>query len=288
MRWKSGGRSGSRRAALLGGSRRIEAGALQENARKDEVVGIPHVRALADRLLQEAARRVVGEPALHAQAALQCQHAGPLVGPLRHVESQGLLVREGQVREIEEIVVDQEVMRGVVEMACFQPVAWIVERQRRRDRRQVGRRLAHPHPDPAAAHGDGVAAHAGALRDELLAGDLDAAPVGCELQPVIHAAQVVTFQPAHREGRETVAATILKRRQPAIGGAVKREGLIDDGTGVDGARRELGRPAGDVPGIADPHGFLRAAICPKDSTRSGRISTATTVTAFSAACSSPQ
>jgi hypothetical protein len=37
-----------------------------------------------------------------------------------------------------------------------------------------------------------------------------------------------------------VAATILERRQPAVGGAVKRDGLIDDGTGMDGARRELG------------------------------------------------
>ena len=261
MRRKSGGRSGSCPPLCRAVPGRIEAGALQEDAGKDEVVGIPHVDPLAQLLLHEAARRVVGEPALHAQAALVRQHARPFVGPLRHVEAQRLLVREGQMRKVEQIVVDQQVMRGVVEMTGFQPVARIVERQRRRDRRRVGRgRLAHPDPHPGAAHGDGIAAHAGALRDELLAGDLDAAPVGRELQPVIHAAQVVALEPAHRERRETVAATILERRQPAVGGAVKRDRLIDDGTRVDGARRELGQPAGDVPGIADPHGFLRAVF----------------------------
>src|SRR5439155_17931613 len=58
-------------ARALGSARWKETGALQEKPREQEVVGRPHVDPLAELLLHEAARRMIGVPAAHAQAALQ-------------------------------------------------------------------------------------------------------------------------------------------------------------------------------------------------------------------------
>ncbi len=196
----------------MSGTLRIEAGALQEDAGKDEIVAVEYVDPFAERLLHEAARRMIGQPALEMQPALERREARPLVGPLRHVEAQRLLVREGKMREVEKVVVDQQIMRAVVELARLQPVSRIVERQRGRNGSGIGfRGIAHPHPDPAAHNLHRVAPHAGALRDQLLAGDLDAASVGRELQAVIHAAQVVALEPAERQRRKAMAAAILER-----------------------------------------------------------------------------
>src|SRR5260370_12422092 len=119
-------------AARVSGTLRIEAGALQEDAGKDEIVAVEYVDPFAERLLHEAARRMIGQPALEMQPALERREARPLVGPLRHVAAQCLFVREGKMREVEKVVVDQQIMRAVVELARLQSITRIVERQRRR------------------------------------------------------------------------------------------------------------------------------------------------------------
>ena len=102
----------------------------------------------------------------------------------------------------------------------------------------------------------GKAPHAGALRDQLLARDLDALAVRRELQPVIHAAQRIALEAAERQRREAMRAAILKRHDAAVGRAIQHQRLVDDGAGVDAARLDLVRPGRDVPGIADPHAVL--------------------------------
>ena len=171
------------------------------------------------------------------------------------------------MREIEQVVVDQQVVRREVELATQHAIAGIVEPHRVGDRCRIGQRLvAHPDPHPAAALDRRKAPHEGAVRNELLARDFDAAPVRRELEPVIHTAQIVVLQPAHRERRETVAAAVLQDNDLAIGLAVKRQRLIDDDACQDAAGLELVRPAGDIPGIADPRlahlVWLTCAILP--------------------------
>ncbi len=100
----------------------------------------------------------------------------------------------------------------------------------------------------------GVGPDAGSRRDGVLAGDLDADAGPVELQAVVHAAQVVAFEPPVRQGGEAMAAFVRQRGQ-AGGGAVEDDGLVDDRARDDLAQPELVVPGRDIPAIAHKHGL---------------------------------
>src|SRR6185437_7457913 len=107
-----------------------------------------------------------------------------------------------------------------------------------------------PDPDQIVALDHGIAAHAELCRDHVLAGNLDALAAGLELHAVIHAADVVAFDPPHRQRRGAVAAAIIERDDPAAGAAIDHDRLLQNRAGEFRAVDQLVIPGRDIPAIA--------------------------------------
>jgi hypothetical protein len=199
--------------------------------------------------------RAVLEPALEPHAAFQPRDSRALRRPLRHVAAQRLGVNEAQMRQVEQIVVDELIVRRVVEMAGLDVPIGIGRGDGIRDQRAVRHRgPTHPHPYPTAAFDDRKASHGSGLRDERLSRNLDAASVRGELHAVIHAAQIVLLQASLRQGCEPVTAAVFQRNDRAVGLPVQYQWLVDDRAGQQRVAGDIIRPRGHVTGIADPHG----------------------------------
>ena len=164
----------------------------------------------------------------------------------------------GQVREIEQVVADQQVVRVVVRVAALEAApARIVEPVRVGDQRGVGfGRIAHPDPDPAMALDHREGAHAGIGRHGVLRRHFDALAGAVEQQAVIEAAHRVAFAPAARQGRAAMAAHVLEGHDLARLVAPQRQRQAEDRARQEAVLRHLLAPSSDVPGVLDEHGFL--------------------------------
>ena len=235
-------------------ARRVDAAEHQQHARHEEIVAGVEIQLFGRPVV---AHRDVGgaraHPAVDAHAARQARHARAFHREGRP-DAEAVAMHIGEVREIEQVVVDQLVRRGVVEMPVAQAPALVVETGGRRDQRGIRLcRIADPHPDPAVARLHRIAAHARQLRDRALAGYLDAAPRGRELEAVVHAAQVIAFATPQRQRREAVAAAVLERHQSAVLAAVDDDRLVGDADRVQAIPLEVVVPAGDIPAVVRVH-----------------------------------
>src|SRR4051812_47147928 len=135
----------------------------------------------------------------------------------------------------------------VVRLAAPSRIGEIVEFQ---DLRWIGlRRIAHPDPDQVLALDDRIAPHAEVLRDVVLSRDLDALAARLELEPVVHAADVVAFAPAVGELGAAMAAAIVERDDAAAVAAIEHDRLLEDGAGEEFAVDQLVIPRRDVPAV---------------------------------------
>ena len=102
------------------------------------------------------------------------------------------LVHVGDVREIEQVVDEQQVVGLEVQVAGGRGPFRAVEPRQLLDLGGIGfGGLAHPDPHHVPALDDGIAAHAGALGNFLLTGDVGAPAVGSEFQSVVAAHEIV-------------------------------------------------------------------------------------------------
>ncbi len=125
------------------------------------------------------------------------------------------------MREIEQIVVDQLIIRCVIQVSRADVPIRVGSGDRFGDLGDISSRgVAHPDPDPASAFDHRIAADDGLRGDHRLARDLGAAAIRPELQAVIHAAKIVAFPPAQRQRREAVTAAVLHCDNDAIAGSI--------------------------------------------------------------------
>jgi len=110
------------------------------------------------------------------------------------------------------------------------------------------KRVAALPGDVVALH-DGEAAHAEPLGDVVLAGDLDALAARVELEPVIHAADIVAFHSPVGKLGPAVAAAVVERHHPSAVAFVEKDRGFQDGARQELAVDELVVPGRDVPGV---------------------------------------
>jgi hypothetical protein len=190
-------------------------------------------------------------PALHAEAvvqALDCSRLGLVRVFLRPAERFGM--HEGEMREVGKVVHDEEIVRVVVHvirLAAPLRIRQVVELQ---DLRRVGERgIAHPDPHQVLLLEHRVAANAQAARDVVLPRDLDALAARVELEPVVHAADVVALHAPVGELGAAVAAPVVQRNHPAAVALVEQHRLLQDRAREQLAVDQLVVPRRDVPAV---------------------------------------
>ena len=167
-------------------------------------------------------------------------------------------MHEGEMGEVAEIVDDQQPVRLVMHIAGQPAPFGIGERRIIHDQVGIGFfDLAHPDPDQVVALDHRIAAHAEFWRNHVLAGDLDALAAGLELHAVIHAADVVALDPAHRERRGAMATAIVERDHLAARAAIDHDRPLQDRAGELFAVDQFVIPGRDVPGIAKKDSVIR-------------------------------
>ena len=118
-----------------------------------------------------------------SREALDRRSACDLRGVLLRA-AQRLRMHEREVREIAQVVDDQQVVRVVVQVVGLAAPARVAQVREIDDLRRVGLgRIAHPDPDQVVALDDRVAAHAELGGNVVLPGDLHALAVGSNLRP---------------------------------------------------------------------------------------------------------
>ena len=86
-------------------------------------------------------------------------------------------------------------------------------------------------------------------------------PPGVELHAVVHAADIVAFDPPHRERRRAMATAVVERDDLAAGAAIEHDRLLQDGAGQLLAVDQFVIPGRDVPGIVAER-FRRRVMTP--------------------------
>ena len=206
---------------------------------------------VAHHLLVERRRRRAHVPALDAEAVVQPLDRGRL--GLERVllrSAQRLGVHEGEVREVRQVVHDQQVVRVVVQVARMPAPARVAQVREVEDLRRVRfRRIAHPDPDQAVAFDHRIAAHAELGRNVVLPGNLHALARRVEFQPVVHAAHAVALDAAVGEQRAAMAAAVVERHRLAGIALVQHDRLVEDGAREQLAVDQLVVPGRDVPAV---------------------------------------
>src|SRR5262249_22025157 len=129
----------------------------------------------------------------------------------RERRPQTLIVEKRDMGKVEQVLVDERVMSLVVHPARTHRPLRVVDADEIRDQRFIGaRRIAHPDPCNRVAVQNRIAAHPGLRRNLALAWNLDASAGRRKLEPMIHAAQVLALQTAHRERRQPMTTSILQ------------------------------------------------------------------------------
>jgi hypothetical protein len=169
-------------------------------------------------------------------------------------------MHEREVREVAQVIDDEEVIRLVVHVVGLAAPARIAQVREVEDLRGVGlRRVAHPDPHQVLALDHRVAAHAELRRDVVLPRDLHAAAARIELEAVVHAAHAVALEPAVRELRAAVRAAVVERHDLAAFAAVDHHRLLEDGAREQPAVDQLVVPRRDIPAAHQEHcSLLRA------------------------------
>ena len=162
-----------------------------------------------------------------------------------------------EVREIQQVVTDQQVVGVVVHVtgvvAPVGAVAGIVVWQQG----QIGfLGLAHPDKHPFVLRHHGVLLDAGLCGRLVHAGHFNALPLRVEQQAVVTAAQVVAFHAPFGQGRAAMATTVSQGHK-ACSRPVHHNGLAQHGAGEYLPVGLLGWdfviPCDDVPAISDEH-----------------------------------
>jgi hypothetical protein len=199
----------------------------------------------------ERRRVAVHVPALDAKAVAEPLDVERprLVGVLLGA-AERLGVDEGEVREVAQVVDDQEPVGVVVHVRGHASPGRVVQRPVVDDQCRVGERgIAHPDPDQVVSGDDRIAAHAELRGNDVLAGDLDAPPGRLVLHAVVHAADAVAFDATHRQRRAPVAAAVLQRDHLAALALVEDDRPFEDRAGQLGAVDQLVVPGGHVPAV---------------------------------------
>src|SRR5215472_11512968 len=136
-------------------------------------------------------------------------------------------MEESDVREVEQVVVDQSVVRLVVHSPRLHRPAWIVYSHEIRNQFFIGTAgIAHPDPCNRVLVANRIAADLNLRRNFRLTGDLDTSARRCELESVVHASEILAFKPAHRQWGQSMAAPVLQGNRRLICCAVKYYRLI--------------------------------------------------------------
>ena len=251
-----------------------------QDAGNQEVVDVPAIDQAGPLLHGGDERWGLGvqRPSRHAHAVVQAFHLRWIAGVV-FAATERARMHEWQVREVQQVVADQEVVDVVVQIARQAAPVGMVEPRRRRDGGRVRLlRSAHPDPDPAMLRHHRECAHTGARRHLLSPWGIDALAAGVELQAVIVAAYAVALEAALRQRRATVAAAVLERNQLTVGLAVDHDRDAADRAG-EALGRDLMVPSDDIPGVSNE--AHDSALNPVRRTTSAQRSKSARITLFS-------
>ena len=164
----------------------------------------------------------------------------------------------GDVRQLEQIVDDQQVVGLDVEMNLGDPPIGVAETRKIDD--QVVVRvfdIAHPHIDEAVALDDGVRLHRQIRRPPRLAGDLDAIAAAVVRETVVAAFDGVADDVALRQGQPPVGAAVFQCDRGAVALSVQDDVFVQHRD-----RQRVGAefiaPCRDVPMVSQEHRPLRS------------------------------
>src|SRR4029079_17673896 len=90
-----------------------------------------------------------------------------------------------------------------------------------------------------------------------LARNLDAFSARIELHAVVHASDIVAFDPAHRERRRAMATAVVERGDFAAGASVNNDRPLQNGAGQLVAVDQFVIPGRNVPGIPQKNSVIR-------------------------------
>ena len=167
----------------------------------------------------------------------------------------------GLVRQVDQIVDQQLVMRPDMEAVAERHPAVLVQPGHRRQERRIGGfGRPHPDPDPAVFLDRRIGAQSGAARHPVLARHGDASAVRVIGEAVIAADQPVADQPPLRQRQAAVDAAVYERARNAVLGAEEHDRLAAHRAGERGAA-DLRSGGRDVPSLLDEHAlFLPDAL----------------------------
>src|SRR5260370_40511478 len=120
------------------------------------------------------------------------------------------------MREVEQIVGDQEVVGIVVQITRCTPPGGVVQVVRIRNQGGIHFVwITHPHPNPFEPFHDRERADLGGRRNKFLRGNFHTLARRVEQQPVIHTTNEITFPTSLGQRRGAVTATIIQRHHSA-------------------------------------------------------------------------
>src|SRR5262245_47488839 len=240
---------------------------------------IPHHLAVERRRIGVHVPPLDPEPALEALDRHRLGLEGVLLGA-----AERLRVDEREMREVAQVVDDQQIVRLVVQIAGQAPPSRLAQIREVEDEGGIGLgRIPDPDPHEVIALEDRVAPHTELGGHHVLPGDLHALTGRVVLQAVIHAPHGVALEPAVRELRAAVRAAVVERHDfPALA-VVGQDRLLEDHAREELPVDQLVVPGRDVPAVhqetvglgrhrALPSGYarLRSSLSPTDSiARSG-------------------
>ena len=208
---------------------------------------------------EQGRRHEIQHPTPHAHAVwkpLRPRRRRSLAG----VAGQRLLVDVGDVRQIQQIVDDELVVRAHLNGAGGDRPLAICEPGQWRDLVRIGeRRITHPDPQYAPSFVDRIASDLRSRRHLHLPGNKNASSARVELKPVIAAGQVLALNLAARQRRRAMAALIRQGGWPAACRAEQDDLLVQEDF-RQGCIGEVIRPCCGVPAIAKKHGATPRAL----------------------------
>ena len=170
-------------------------------------------------------------------------------------------MHERKMGEVAQIVDDQQPVCPIVHISGKAAPFAVCERRIIDDQIWIGFfGIAHPDPDQVITFDAGIASDAELRRNLFLAGNLDAFSARIELHAVVHASDIVAFDPAHRERCRTMATAVVQRDDFAAGSSVNNDRPLQNGPGQLLAVDQFVIPGRNVPGIAQKNSVVRHHI----------------------------
>ncbi|MCY1551806.1 hypothetical protein D9M68_881630 [compost metagenome] len=161
------------------------------------------------------------------------------------------------MREVEQVVADQQIGRVVVHVAGLVRPVGMVAGEVVGQQGPIGQgRVAHPDEDPLVVRDHGIGPHARLDGNALQARRFHADAAGIELEAVVAAAHAVAFTASARQRRLAVAAAVLHRDQPTLAGSIDEDRFVEHAPREHTLGGNLMFPCNDVPAISYPHACL--------------------------------